>query len=133
MLLWIWPRNDGTGLLDEEFRDGDVFQVKDDSFEPSIGTQERKSWLIVKIPDPPNKVRVMEDLGRSEYAQGPAGSEPIVRRARIYAVNWRTKFTLEQQAIVADPTQMLADATADGTVAGGVVSDLFTLADVFRK
>ena len=37
MLIWIFTRDDESGLLDGEFRNGDISQTKPDSFEASIG------------------------------------------------------------------------------------------------
>lgn len=136
MLLWIWTRNDATGLLDDEFRDGDVLQTKPDSFEPSIGTQEKKSFLILKVPDPPNMAVVEQELVRTEYAPGESSSElNVVRRKRIYRLNWRAKFTEDEIALVASANDTLPDgSTANGgTVAAGVVSGLFTIAEFIRK
>ena len=136
MLLWVWFRNDETGLLDDEFRDGDVLQTKLDSFEPSIGTQEKKSWLIVKIPDPANIQKFRDDFERAEYSPGPtAESENVVRRKRIYRLPWRNKFSAEEIAVIEDANAMLADGNtaSGGTVVSGVVSGLFTVADFVRK
>lgn len=136
MILWIWTRNDETGLLDDEFRDGDVMQTKPDSFEPSIGLQEKKSFLILKVTDPPNMAKVQTDLERSEYAPGPTlGDDPVVRRKRIYNLNWRTRFAASEIAVVVDANAMLPDGTTQGggTVVSGVVSGLFAVGDLSRK
>ena len=136
MLLWIWTRNDETGLLDDEFRDGDVLQTKPDSFELSIGTQEKKSFLIVKIPDPPNMAKVEADLVRSEYAPGQTpGDDHVVRRKRLYWLDWRTKFTFLETGQVEDSNTQLPDGTlvSGGTVTSGVVSGKFTISDFRRK
>jgi len=121
MLVYIWTRNDGSGILDDEFRDGDIFMVKPDTWEVNVGEQEKKSWLIVKMPDPPNMSAVMEGLVESEYAIGADGF-PVVTRARKYRVDWRPKFTAEEVAIIVDATQTL-----------GVVYDRFTVVDCNRK
>lgn len=136
MILWVWTRNDASGLLDDEFRDGDVMMTKPDSFESSIGAQEKKSWLVLKIVDPPNMARVQEELERSEYAPGPTpGDDNVVRRMRIYSVNWRSKFTSQEIAIIEDANQTLPDGATSGggTVTSGVVSGLFTIKDFSRK
>jgi len=135
MILWIWTRNDATGLLDGEFRDSDIGQTKPDSFEPSIGVQEKKSWLIIKIPDPPNYAAVAEDLVTPEYAAGQTPDENVIRRARRYRLDWRTQFTASEIAIIEDALQILPDGTtqAGGTVTSGVVSGLFTINDFRRK
>ena len=135
MILWIWYRNDATGLLDGEFRDGDILQTKPDSFEPSIGIQEKKSWLIVKIPDPPNLAAVQAELVLPEYAAGPTPEENVIRRACRYTLDWRTRLSASERAVVEDGDAMLADGTtsAGGTVVSGVVSGLFAIGDFKRK
>ena len=135
MLLWIWTRNDASGLLDDEFRDGDVFHTAPDDFEPSIGNQEKKSFLIIKIPDPPNMARVSEDLVRPEYAAGPSADANVIRRQRLYSLDWRPKFALTEIEIIEDPNQMLPDGTLlnGGTVTSGVVSGVFVIGDLSRK
>lgn len=135
MLIWIWTRNDETGVLDDEFRDGDVFKTKPDTFEASIGGIEKKSWLIVKTPDPPNYAKVESDLERPEYAQGPSPEQSVIRRKRIYRCDWRSKFTADEIAIIEDATATLPDGdTANGgTVTAGVVAGLFNVGDLVRK
>lgn len=136
MLVWIWPRNDETGLLDDEFRDGDPLLTKPDSFEPSIGIQEKKSWLIVKIPDPQNVAKFQTDFERAEYTPGATAAEdPSIRLKRIYRLPWRNKFSASEIATVEDSNAMLADGqtSGGGTVVSGVVSGLFTVNDFVRK
>lgn len=136
MLLWIWTRNDETGLLDDEFKDGDILQTKPDSFEPSIGGQEKKSYLIVKIPDPPNTAKVMTELVRPEYSPGATpDDEHVIRRKCRFRLDWRTRFTATEIATIVDANAVLADGTTSqgGTVTSGVVSGLFTIADFSRK
>lgn len=135
MLLWIWTRNDETGLLDDEFRDGDVLQTQPDAFEPSIGNIEKRTFLIIKIPDPPNIAKVASDLVRQEYAPGASPEVRVVRRKRIYRLDWRAKFTADEIAVIEDAAQALPDgATAQGgLVTAGVVIGLFTIGDLVRK
>jgi hypothetical protein len=136
MLIWIWTRDDETGLLDDEFRDGDPLQTKLDSFEPSIGTSEKKSWLIIKIPDPPLTEKFMADFERAEYTPSQTqGEENIIRRKRIYRLPWRNKFTAAEIDVIEDGNAMLPDGQTSqgGTVVSGVVSGLFTVSDFVRK
>lgn len=135
MLLWIWTRDDETGLLDDEFKDGDILQVKPDSFEGSIGLQEKKSFLILKVTDPPNLNKVMDDLVTPEFGAGPTPDENVVRRKCRYTLDWRLKFIAEEITTIANPATMLADGVTaqGGTVASGVVSGLFTVQDLRRK
>lgn len=130
MLLWIWTRDDETGLLDDEFRDGDILLVKPDSFEASIGAQEKKSYLIIKIPDPPNMAKVTADLVRPEFAPpATVNGDPVVRRKRIYSLNWRAKFTSEEIAMIEDST---VAPTGDNFV-NGVLQAGFAIGDLSRK
>lgn len=135
MLLWIWTRNDETGLLDDEFRDGDILQTKPDTFESSIGSQEKKSYLIIKIPDPPNLAKVTSDLVLPEYGVGASPDEVVIRRKCRYSLDWRTKFTAAEIATVVDANAMLPDGTLEsgGTVTSGVVSGKFVITDFRRK
>lgn len=136
MLVWLWTRNDETGLLDDEFKDNDVFKTEADSFEASIGTQEKKSWLIVKIPDPPNLQKVRDHLVRTEYQPGATPeAEHVVRNKRLYLSDWRQKFTITEIDTIEDPNQMLPDGPllSGGTVTSGVVSGKFTITDLRRK
>lgn len=134
MQILIWTRNDETGLLDDEFRDGDPLQVRDDAF--AFGPQEKKSWLAIKIPDPSLFEKFAADFERSEYSPDPnseVGS--IVRHKRIYRLPWRNKFSANEIATIEDANAMLADGATSGggTVVSGVVSGLFTVADFVRK
>src|SRR4030042_1714347 len=119
MILWIWPNDDETGLLDDEFKDGDVLQTKPDSFEPSIGSVEKKTKLIIKIPDPLNLAKVTEDLVRPEYVSGPTPDETVIRRKCRYTLDWRTRFAESEIAIIEDGLPMLPDGA---TQSGGVVT-----------
>lgn len=128
MKLLIWTRNDETGLLDDEFRDGDVFLVGDDSM--PIGNQEKKSWLAIKIPNPPNMEKVMEEFQRSEYASGRSlGDDPVVRRKRIFTLDWRSKFTASDIERI-EKAQGLPDGN---DVVDGIVINKFTIKDFSRK
>lgn len=113
MLVYIWTRDDG--ITDQDFFDGDVFLIFDDTHVP--GAQEEKSWLIAKVPDYPFK----DELVSSEYAQGP-GIDPVIRRQRKYRVDWRPKFTPEEVIVIEDATQTL-----------GVVEGKFNVSDITRK
>lgn len=135
MLVKVFPRDDGTGFLDDEMRDGDPLEVHPDSFEGSLGTQEKKSYLIIKIPDPPNLSAVMQAMVRPEYVPGPNPEENLVRRQRIYRIDWRSRFTAEEIDIIEDANATLPDGAlaSGGTVSSGVVSGKFTINDFIRK
>lgn len=134
MLLWIIPRDDGAGLLPSDNRDGDIIQARPDSFEPSIGIQEKKSFLIIKLADPPNLAAVMDELVQSKYEPGPDGQNRV-SASRKWRVDWRTKFSAAEITTILDSTASLADGTtqAGGTVTGGVVAGLFGTRDMLRK
>ena len=134
MLLWIIPRNDGTGLLDDEARDGDSIQVKPDSWLPNVGTQEKKSYLVIQIVDPPNHEAVTAALQEPEYGIGGDGL-PIITLFRKYRIDWRAKLSAAERAIVEDSNAMLPDGPLQGggSVTSGVVVGLFTADDIIRK
>jgi hypothetical protein len=121
MIVYIWTRNDGTGILDDEFRDGDIMMCKPDSWEESVGISERAEYLVVKMPDPPSLQAVMTGLVQEEWEPDGSGMSRI-KRQRKFAINWRAKFTETERAIIADPFATL-----------GVVADRFTHADIIRK
>lgn len=135
MLIQVLVRDEGSGFLDHEGRDGDPLQTFLDSFEPNLGTSDKRSFLVIKIPDPPNMVAVRSALGEEEYAPGPSAEEVVVRRKRKYRINWRGAFTAEEIVIIEDSVAMLPDGqlSSGGTVVSGVVSDKFTIADFIRK
>jgi hypothetical protein len=131
MIVRIWVRDDETGLLDDEFKDGDVDSTIPDSAEPTIGGQEKKSWLIIKIPDPPNLGKVETDIIKSEFAPAETpGVNNVTRRKRIYRLDWRSKFTAEEIALIEDGNQQLPDGP---DVVDGVVINKFTIKDFVRK
>lgn len=137
MLLQIWTRDDETGLFDDEYRDGDVFRARPDSDEASLGNIEKKSWLFVKVPDPPNMAKFMDEIQRPAYAPGatPADDHVVVQKARFY-VDWRSKFVQSEIAIIEDFNQTFADGPLDsgGEVLASVIqTGKFTVADVVRK
>lgn len=127
MLLWIWYRNDGQGL-DDDFKDGDIDHADYDT--APVGAQEKKSWLIVKVDDPPAGVidDVIADYKVSEYAPGESfGDEPVTRRKRRWKINWRNQFTAEEIAAIVDPNQEPINSV------NGIVEGKFTRQDVKRK
>lgn len=135
MRIKVWTRNDESGLLDGEFRDGDPDSTYDDSWIP--GGQEPKSWLIIEVPDPPNLTQYLNASETPPFLQGenlPA-DETSVRHKRRYYLDWRAKFDGEEIATIENVTEVLADGSTSqgGTVSGGVVSGLFSHQDFQRK
>ena len=114
MKLMLWARDEG--FTDSEFRDGDIFQVYPDEWEP--GTKEKQRFLIVQMPDFAGD---LEELVKSEYTVG-AGAEPVMRRMRAYRVDYASKLDPEELAAAKDPL-----ATVE-TIVGR-----FALSDIARK
>lgn len=136
MLIWIFTRDDETGLLDGEFRNGDISQTKPDSFEPSIGNIEKRTNLIIKVPDPPNYPAFEQELVEPEYAAGPTTeSANVVRRKRKFRIDWQVKFDAAEIALIESANDTLPDGVTSGggTVTAGVVDGLFTISDIIRK
>lgn len=135
MLIQLLVRHEGSGFLDAEGRDGDVLLTKPDTFEMNFGSQDKKSFLILKVPDPPNMAAVEAALVESEYEVGQSADETVVRRYRKYTLPWRNAFTAEEKVIIDDSNAMLPDGqlSSGGTVTSGVVSGKFTIADFVRK
>lgn len=114
MKLMLWTRDEG--FTDGEFRDGDIFQVQPDEWEP--GAKEKQRFLIVQVPDFAGD---WEELVKSEYTTGP-GAEPVVRRMRAYRVDWRSKMDPDEIAAAVDPQQTVEP-----------IAGRFVLADIARK
>ena len=135
MILVIFPRDDETGILDGEFRDGDISQVHEDTHVP--GGLDVKANLWIRVPDPPNKTKFMEELVKPQYNPPPTSGEPSpVRHKSRWRVEWRQKFTpVTEIPLVEDSNQRLPDGptTAGGNVVNGIVEDLFTIKDLIRK
>ena len=131
MILQVYVRDDETGLLDGEFRDGDVLQTLNDGHVP--GGIEAKTFLFIQVPDPPNAQAVEENLVKPEPM--PGGDPQDMRHARRYGLNWRAKFTALEVATIEDQTTTLAEGplVSGGTVTNGVVMDKFVFTDFHRK
>jgi hypothetical protein len=114
MKLMLWTKDEG--FTDGEFRDGDIFQVWPDSWEP--GNKEKQRFLIVQMPDFAGD---QAELISSEYTVG-AGAEPVIRRMRKYRVDYAAKLDPEELAAAKDPLQAVEPIT-----------DRFTLSDIARK
>ena len=112
----------------------------------SIGNQEKKSWLVAAFDYPTNQagsefpaaymLELKADLQGEEFATGPTPEANIIRRARKYSVpNWAQRFSAAELVTIRDATAFLADGDTSqgGTVLAGVVSGLFTFADIVRK
>ena len=104
------------GFTDTDLRDGDVFAVHTDDWEP--GAKEKQRFLIVQTADYAGD---WGELMKSEYAQGP-GAEPVIRRQRAYRVDYAPKLDADELA-----------AARDRTVAVEPIVGRFSLGDVARK
>jgi hypothetical protein len=104
------------GFADSDFRDGDIFAVHPDSWEP--GAKEKQRYLIVQTADYAGD---WAELVKSEYAPGP-GAEPVIRRQRAYRVDYAPKLEAEELA-----------AARNRTVSVEPITGRFTLADIARK
>ncbi|NNE62342.1 MAG: hypothetical protein HKN35_15730, partial [Woeseia sp.] len=95
-----------------------------------------KSFLILKIPDPPNYNKFETDMVDPEYTPGATpGSENVIRRKRKYKIDWRQRFSANEINLIESASDTLPDGATQGggTVVSGVVSDLFTVSDMLRK
>lgn len=105
------------GFTDLDLRDGDIFAVHDDAWEP--GAKERQRYLIVQVPDYGGP---WDEMVKSEYMQG-VGEEPVIRRMRAYRVDYAPRLDAEELAAARD-----RNVAVDPIAAGR-----FTLADIARK
>ena len=124
MICLVYYRNDGSGILLTEARDGDVLEIRNDN--AVISDQEQKSFLCIQVPEstpaqPYEANAVRAALQDSEYGVGPDG-DVITVRFRRYKVDWRKKFTAAEQAIITDPLQTL-----------GTIANRFVVTDFYAK
>jgi hypothetical protein len=128
-ILYVWRRNDGA--LARDFRTGDVGFIFPGTMTP--GTQDVKSFLVVRIPIPPNAEQVKEDWERPEAETTIDGEQVIARKAR-YALNFQPSFTEAEMELINTGAGLPNGPTAfGGTVVAGVVEGLFTATDVYPK
>lgn len=99
MRLMIWLGEEGPTDLD--FKDGDVWEVKDNAWVP--GLQETKKWLILEMAEYGGD---QSELIQPEYAVG--APDPVIRHARKYYVAYWEKMDQEELAVVRDKTQVKA-------------------------
>jgi hypothetical protein len=114
MKLLVWTRDEG--VLDGDFRDGDIFQVHPDEWEP--GTKETQRWLVVQMAD---EGLSHDELMASEYATGP-GNDPVVRRMRKYRLDYAPKLSPEE-----------LEAAKDRSADVPPIAGRFTVRDIVRK
>src|SRR5687768_11077848 len=96
MRLMIWIGDEGPTDLD--LKDGDVWQVQPDSWEP--GALEAKKWLIVQTSEYGGD---QTELVQPEYAIGASPRQPVQRHARKYCVKYWEKLIPEEIAAARDP------------------------------
>lgn len=116
MRLMLWVGDEGP--TDYDFKDGDVWAVKPDSWVPS--ELETKKWLVVQVPEYGGQ---QDELTEPEYGAGtqPNGM-PVQRHARKYCVRYWEHLTPQELA-----------AARDKEVAVPVMPDRFGLFDIVRK
>lgn len=99
MRLMIYVGDEGPTDLD--FKDGDVWAVKPDSWVP--GTQEALKWLNIQVAEYGGS---QLELVEPEYANGPSSNGPNpVRHMRKYFVPYWAVLTQAEIAAVRDKTQ----------------------------
>lgn len=114
MRLMIYVGDEGP--LDIDFKDGDIWGWRDDSWVPT--SNELKKWLVIQVPEYQND---KAELVASEYVPG-AGSSPSMRHQRKYFVPYWEKLTPEELA-----------AARNKTVEVPIVTDTFGIWDITRK
>lgn len=132
------------GPLDFNRKAGDVVFAYLDG--DSIGNQTKKSWCVVAMDYPLNSVGneypasymddLKADMQQEEYGPGASPEANVIRRARKYSIpGWDQRFNAEELVTIRSATAFLADGDTSqgGTVASGIVSGLFTFADIVRK
>jgi len=97
MRLMIWVGDEGP--TDYDYKDGDVWEVKPNSWTPS--SLELKKWLVVEVPEYGG---TQSELTQPEYGPGtqPNGM-PVQRHARKYAVRYWEKLIPQEIADVLNP------------------------------
>lgn len=113
MRLMIYIGDEGPTDLD--FKDGDIWEVKDNAWAP--GTLELKRWLIVEMPEYGGD---QSELTQPEYAVG--SPDPVQRHARKYQVKYWEKLIPEEIAAARDPE-----------VSVPIMTGRFGLFDIVRK
>lgn len=113
MRLMIWLGEEGPTDLD--FKDGDVWAVRDNAWVP--GTQEAKKWLIIEVEEYGGD---QSELVEPEYAVGQP--DPVIRHARKYFVPYWLKYDGAELAVIRDKTATKA-----------IVTGLFDIWDIARK
>lgn len=145
MILIVKVRDDGP--LDINLKAGDIISAYPDSFESSIGNLEKRAGkFAVKVTDPLNSngspypdtylAQMRAALVDQEFAPGPTPDANRIRRERQYGIPfWSQKFTADELQVIEAGTSTLADGPTEfgGTVAAGVIADLFTFGDIVRK
>lgn len=116
MRLMIWVGDEGP--TDYDLKDGDVWDVKPDTWTPS--TLETQKWLIVQTDEYGG---TQSELIEPEYGSGvrPNGM-PVIRHARKYSVPYWNKLIPEEITAVRDPAVVVP-----------VMVGRFGLFDIARK
>ena len=113
MRLMLWVGDEGPTDLD--LKDGDIWAVQPDSWEP--GALELKRWFVIQLPEYGGD---QTELVKPEYTVG--AESPVQRHARKYHVNYWVRLVPEEIAAVRDPE-----------VSVPVMAGRFDLFDIVRK
>lgn len=115
MRLVIWIGDEGPTDLD--MKDGDIFAVHPNSWEP--GTLETQRWLVIEMEEYGGD---QNELTQPEFTTGPSPQEPVQRHARKYKINYWEKFTPQELADIRDRDTHFPISTGK-----------FSLVDILRK
>lgn len=105
------------GITDDTFKDGDIFSIHDDTWEP--GEKDKKRFLCVQIDGSTGGSE--NELLSSEFTVGPDNT-PIIRRLRKYRLHYAPKLTPEELEAVRD-----REATVE------LMTGVFSQSDLVRK
>ena len=112
----------------------DILKIEDDG--SAVGNQDKKSYLILSMPDAPNYLAFKAEALKPQYTGDPAAENSlVVRHKSKYYIDYPAKLTQDEVAIVDDGAQQLPDGplTGGGSVTDGIVSGIFTYKDFIRK
>lgn len=115
MRVMIYVGNEGPTDLD--FKDGDIFAVYPNSWEP--GAEELKRFFVVEMSEYGGD---QQELVSTEYALGPSPDQPQICHMRKYYIDYPTKLTAAE-----------LESVRDRETSVPVMSGRFILDDINRK
>ena len=135
MIVFLMPRDDETGVLHGEFRDGDISSSKFDT--DPIGNQEKKSRLPAHIDVQQGESLFVQKMNQAEYSVDQFGQPQLKTAARYYIPDWRTRFSSSEIAAIEDSTALIANGPLShgngAEVIDGIVHGVFTVEDITQK